>query len=287
MRSVPTGLLLLPALVVAAGFGGVALVLGLARTIGLQPFAASAPSLQPWLRAAAVPGLWPAVAATLAIAAAATVLAVAMGLAAALALRGLTAGPGRTRLAGLLVQLNLAVPHVVVAAGTLFLLSQAGLIARIAHALGLVAAPADFPALTQDPLAVGVVLAYAVKEAPFVAAVVLVECAVIGEAPVAAARGLGASPGAALRLVLLPMIAPGLAVAAGIVFAYTLGAYEVPALLGAYRPATLPVLAVELFTSDDLADRPAAIAISVATAAVALAVIAGLRRLVIAPVRAS
>ncbi len=85
---------------------------------------------------------------------------------------------------------------------------------------------------------------------------VLVQLAILGGKPAAVARSLGANRWQAFRHVLLPMIAPGLLAALAVVFAFALGAYEMPAVLGASRPKLLPVLAYDLFTSKDLADGP-------------------------------
>ena len=52
--------------------------------------------------------------------------------------------------------------------------------------------------------------------------------------------------------------------------AFTFGAYEIPALLGAHYPASLPVLAYRKFTDVDLASRPEAIAISMIIAILSL-----------------
>ncbi|BBE71161.1 ABC transporter permease subunit [Oharaeibacter diazotrophicus] len=268
MRRIPTAVLLAPALAIGALHAG-ALGLGLLGSVGVRPFGASAPSPEAWSRAAALPGLAASVAATLWVAAVATAIAVVLGVAAALALRSV----GRTRAAATLVQANLALPHVVAAVGALLLLGQSGLVARIAHALGLIDGPADFPALTADPQAVGAILAYAVKEAPFVAAVALARLAAAGDGAERAARGLGAGPVAVLRHVTLPMLTPAVAGAAAVAFAFALGAYEIPAVLGASRPKLVPVLAYELFVSRDVADRPVAVALAIATAAVALAVV--------------
>lgn len=283
MNRLPTALLLAPALIVTVGLTGGAVVLGFVRSFGVQPFGVSTPTTEAWAAVAALPGLLASVGMTLWVASVATVLSGLFGVAAALGLRTALDGVHLRRLAAVLIQLNLAVPHVVIAVGTLFLLAQSGLAARTAFAVGLIGRPADFPALVADPLGFGVIVGYAIKEAPFVATVVLVQLAILGGKPAAVARSLGANRRQVIRLVLLPMIAPGLVAELAVVFAFALGAYEMPAVLGASRPKLLPVLTYELFTSKDLADRPVAIALSLMTAAFAFATIAGLRLLLRAP----
>ncbi len=157
VKPLPPFVLLAPALLITLGLGGVALGLGLGRSFGLVPFGESRPGLAAWTALADHPGLLSSVVATLTVAVVSTLLAGILGLVAALALRAALGAGGRTRLSALLLQLNLAVPHVVVAAGLLFLLSQSGLAARLAYAAGLIAAPAEFPAVVADPWAIGVV----------------------------------------------------------------------------------------------------------------------------------
>jgi putative spermidine/putrescine transport system permease protein len=164
---------------------------------------------------------------------------------------------------GFLFQLNLTVPHIVGAIGILYLFSQSGSFARLGHAAGLLDRPADFPALVFDPYAIGIILQYVWKEVPFIGMIVLAQMQALGADYESVARSLGASRWQAFRHVLLPLIFPGLLGASVIVFAFTFGAYEIPALLGASHPQALPVLAYRSFTDVDLAARPAAMAMAV------------------------
>lgn len=86
---------------------------------------------------------------------------------------------------------------------------------------------------------------------------------------------LGASRRARLQLVTWPLIRPAVVAAATISFTYTLGSYEVALLLGRVYPEPLPVMAIRLFTSIDLATRPQAAAAAVVTAVLALLAVAG------------
>jgi putative spermidine/putrescine transport system permease protein len=159
------------------------------------------------------------------------------------------------------------------------LLAQSGLLARLAHAAGLLDSPAGFPVLVQDPWGLGIGFAYLWKEVPFVAAVVLSVLVTRDGKAEAVARTLGASPAQAFRWVTLPAILPAAGAAAALVFAYVLGAYEIPAVLSASHPMPVPLLAVDLFTSGNVADRPAAIALSLGLAAVGLVMLVAWRRL--------
>lgn len=197
------------------------------------------------------------------IAATSTVISAIIAVAAALLLRQSFLGRG---MIGFLFQLNLTVPHIVGAVGILYLFSQSGSFARLAHAFGMIARPGEFPALVFDPYAIGIIVQYVWKEVPFIGIIVLANMQAIGEDHEAVARSLGASRWQAFRHVLLPLILPGVLSASAMVFAFTFGAYEIPAVLGAHYPAALPVLAYRNYTDVDLAARPEAMAMAVVIA---------------------
>jgi putative spermidine/putrescine transport system permease protein len=162
-----------------------------------------------------------------------------------------------------LFQLNLTVPHLVGAIGILYLFSQSGSFARLAAEWGMISRPAEFPAMVFDPYAIGIILQYVWKEVPFIGVIVLANMQSLGENFEGVARSLGASRWQAFRFVLLPLIFPGVLSASVISFAFTFGAFEIPAILGANYPAALPVLAYRKYTDVDLAARPEAMAMAV------------------------
>lgn len=192
-----------------------------------------------------------------------TVLSSILAIGAALLLRRQFLGRA---VVNFLFQLNLTVPHLVGAIGILYLFSQSGSFARLAAEWGMIARPGDFPALVFDPYAIGIILQYVWKEVPFIGVIVLANMQAIGEDYESVARSLGASRWQSFRYVLLPMIFPGVLSASVIVFAFTFGAYEIPALLGANYPAALPVLAYRKYTDVDLAARPEAMAMAIVIA---------------------
>jgi len=192
-----------------------------------------------------------------------TVLSSILAIGAALLLRRQFLGRA---VVNFLFQLNLTVPHLVGAIGILYLFSQSGSFARLAAEWGMIARPGDFPALVFDPYAIGIILQYVWKEVPFIGVIILANMQAIGEDYEAVARSLGASRWQCFRYILLPMIFPGVLSASVIVFAFTFGAYEIPALLGANYPAALPVLAYRKYTDVDLAARPEAMAMGIVIA---------------------
>lgn len=252
-------------LVVGVGVGTVLL-----QSLGLVPLVG-----RPGLSTAAftAPGstVWSSAALSLAVSGASTVLALVVGLAAALAV---LAG-GRVVLAA--GALTIPVPHLVGAATTGLLLSDAGVLPRW---LGV---HKGWPQLVGGPWWVAVVVEHAWKESAFVALVVVAATASRAGDLASTAATLGADRWQRLRHVTLPLAAPALVAAGGIVLVYTLGSYEVALLLGRPAPEPLAVGAVRLSRSVDLASRPEAAALAVVTTALGLVVVgvvgAALRRL--------
>jgi putative spermidine/putrescine transport system permease protein len=217
---------------------------------------------------AVAPRFWAGLWLSLWVAFASTLVSAAIAVAVALMLRRAFAG---RRLAVFAFQLNLPIPHLVIAVGMLMLFSQSGLVSRALGEAGLVASPREFPALTRDPYGIGIILAYVWKEVAFFGVVVLAILRSVGEDYEAVARSLGAGPWQRFRTVTWPLIAPGLLSASVIVFAFSFGSYEVPRILGVQHPQMLPVLALEFFLDPDLAARAEAMALSMIVAAIVLA----------------
>ena len=172
---------------------------------------------------------------------------------------------------------NLAFPHLVWGVFMLLLLSQSGLLARWAGALGIIETPADFPVLVRDRFGLGIILTYLGKEIPFLTLLILALLRTQSDGYLRVAQNLGANAWQRFRLVTLPLLRPALVSGSLLVFAYIFGAYEVPALLGVRYPRTLPVLALESFTNPDLRARAEGMAISLIIAFIVL-MIAGFAR---------
>ena len=174
----------------------------------------------------------------------------------------------RYRWLHLILQVPLVVPHLVVAVAMMFLLSPTGLFARLAHALHLIDSSSRFPLLVNDPLAIGIISVYVWKEIPFITLMIFSVLRHNGPELLQVGRTLNAGRWQRFRYIVLPMIFPGLAAAALIVFAYTFGAFEVPYLLGQTWPMTLPVWAYRNYSDIDLMARPEGIAAGIVIAVV-------------------
>ncbi len=253
-------LLLSPALaiVVVLFLGG--LGLGVAQSFGYLPvLGRSSWSFDAYRAAWHDPAVRASLVLTLRIALLATVISAVLGVAAALVLRATRRGQ---RLATLVFQYNLSVPHVVGALCMLLLLQQTGLVARLAGGGG----PGSFPVIVHDRFGWGIIAELVWKETPFIGIVVLAALSSGVRDLEEAAQMLGAGPWQRFRLVVLPLLAPGLVATSIIVFAFSFGSYEVPFLLGRPFPATLPVVSYQYYRDIDLNTRPQAMAISIGIA---------------------
>ncbi len=251
MRSGASRLLLVPALLLVLVPTGAGLLGTLLPAFGLLPTLGRAEfGLGPWRELFADPGLGRAVLLTLASGVGSTLLASLLALAIAATLHG---RPGERRLRALLPVL-LAVPHAAAAVGFAFLVAPSGLLVRLlAPLLGLDRPPGL--ATVQDPWAVALTLALALREAPFLLLVILAAADRAGlDHRLAAARSLGRPPVAAWLEVALPALWPSLRLPVLAVLAYGLSAIEAALVLGPTAPPTLAILVLR-WTSDPDLDR--------------------------------
>jgi putative spermidine/putrescine transport system permease protein len=276
-RGLRIALLLAPALslVVVLFLGG--FLLAIAQSLGLLPLIGeSRLSLDGYRAMLDDPAFRAGFLLTFRIATVSTVIAAVLAVAAALLVRGTRRG---RRAVTWLFQLNLSVPHVVGASAMLLLLSQSGVVSRLAHAVGLTDSVRDFPQLVAGHSSFAIVAEYVWKEVPFIGIVVLAVLAADVEALEDVARTLGAGPWQRFRHVVLPLLTPAVLSTSVIVFAFTFGSYEVPFLLGRSYPTTLPVVAYRAYTDVDLDARPEAMAVCVVIAVLVGALVLAYLRL--------
>lgn len=160
------------------------------------------------------------------------------------------------------VRLPILVPHAVVAVFVVQILSQTGLVARLAYALGWIQDYSQFPQFLYTPSYLGTILAYLWKEIPFVAYFVLAFMSSISETLGEAAENLGASPVRSFFEVTLPLSVPVISRAFLIIFIFAFGGYELPLLLGSTLPKALTVQTHLVYMSPELLQRPLAMAMN-------------------------
>ncbi len=214
---------------------------------------------------------WASLLWTLGVSAVATTLATAGAVMVAVMFRDNTT---MHRTGRLLAALPLPIPHVVAGALGVWILSQSGTLARAAFALGVIAQPADMPALVYDRFGAGLALTLAWKEMAFLGVVATALLVTRGAAAEEAARTLGASARDAFRRVTWPLLWRGLAPAVVAVFVFVTGNYEVAALLAPSNPPALALLVAERAADADLSRRADAYVASLLLLGVAVAAVA-------------
>lgn len=161
-----------------------------------------------------------------------------------------------------IIQFPIIIPHVVVALFMINIFSQNGILARIANALGIIGDQQQFPTIIYDAGGIGVILAYVWKELPFIVYFVIALMANINGNLGEAARNLGAGQWQTFFKVTLPLCKNTILSGFLIIMVFALGAYEMPAILGATTPKALPVLAYQQYIHPDLKNRPYAMALN-------------------------
>lgn len=173
------------------------------------------------------------------------------------------------------LQIPIIIPHLIVALFILLLLTKTGLIARVMVASGLARWVPLLGGTVYSENALGIILAYLWKEVPFIIffCYPLLKAYTTRFAPVAVT--LGASRWQTFWFVTLPNCWHTIASSFCIVFAYAVGAYELPALLGPTLPDSLPELAYVAYAYPDLTHRPYAMVINVVMALLGLICVIG------------
>jgi putative spermidine/putrescine transport system permease protein len=224
--------------------------------------------LRPHLLAAGLHSLW--------VALASTTLAVGIGAIIAYLIWRL---PARLEAYTVVYKTPLILPHIGVAFIVLVFWSQSGIVASLAHQLGWINSPGDFPSLIHGTSGAGIILAYVFKEVPFVIILTLAVLKRMDARLVQTAAMLGARPATIFRRIALPHMLPALHTAGIILFLYGFGAFDIPFLLGDSSPSMLSIEAYNLYFRRDLINRPTAMAILVCMFFFSLAFIVAYTRL--------
>ena len=165
---------------------------------------------------------------TVEIALISTIISVILSIALALALRETFIGK---RLALFLNQINISLPHTIVAVMTLYLLCQKGFVSSIAYHLGLIDSWMDFPRITEGTSPVGAIISYTLKFTPFICLSVLAVLQSMSQDYEDQSLVLGVGKLRTFFHVTLPTIWPAIMSTAIMSFAYAFGSYDVPVVL--------------------------------------------------------
>src|SRR6056297_2804361 len=174
---------------------------------------------------------------------------------------GLWMLPRRLRGIALVYKLPIILPHLTAAFIVMVLLSRSGVAASVAHRFGLITGITDFPDLLYGDSKFGLITAYVWKEAPFAALLVVSVLGKLNFNYVHTARMLGAGRWFTFRNVIYPHIAPVVDTSFIILFLYTLGAFDIPFVIGGSSPRMLSITVYNLYFRRGLEARPQALAL--------------------------
>ena len=160
------------------------------------------------------------------------------------------------------IKIPIVIPHLVVALFSLQLLSRTGLLARLLFALGFDQAQTYFNSFLFQSNGLGVILAYLWKEIPFVLFYCYPILETISSKLGEAAWTLGANKWQTYYKIVLPLAKKTIFASFFIIFMFSFGSYELPALLGPTLPKALPIAAYDAYTHPDLLERPRAMALN-------------------------
>ncbi len=202
-------------------------------------------------------------------------MGLATGLALWLALRGREAFTGGWL--STLIYFPLTLPAMVVTFFVLQLLSQAGLLARVAAQLGWITAPSDFPSLVNDALGGGIMLSHVLMATPFLL-ILFLNLYRSERLPelTQLAGSLGGSVRQIRRRIEIPILLRAAYPTLVLYFLFTLGSYEIPLLLGREDPQMVSVLIERKLMRYNLADKPEAYVIAVIYAGLTLGLVGSL-----------
>lgn len=223
---------LLPPPVEPAGLGAYADILG-----------------DPWFRSSFAYTVW--------IAASATGISLVLGTLLALLLWRMSPG---MRLLATVYKIPLILPHLVVAFVVLILFDPSGLLSSLAYRLGLIGSQTEFPDLIHAPWGGGLILAYIIKETPFVTLMVYAMLTRIDPRMLTTGRMLGCRGPELFFALVLPEIAPVLHTVFIILFLYSFGGVDIPLVVGGSRPQMISLFIYNLYFQADLEKRPLAMA---------------------------
>ncbi len=173
---------------------------------------------------------------------------------------GIWAMPVVFRRMSVIYKMTLILPHIAIGFIILIFFSQTGVLASLAHFIGLIAGPEGFPNILYGRNGWGLIAAYIYKEMPFAILMVLGPLAGFDHRLVTCARMLGASRCRIFFRIILPHIAPAVHSVFIILFLYSFGAFDIPYILGNSKPAMLSIEVYNLYFKRDLINRPTALA---------------------------
>ena len=241
---------LLPVMTVLTVLFGGALVLGVAQSLGFAPWFGvnTFPDFSYFAALWTDSIFWQSLGLTLYYALVATFISLVLGILLALAL--VRTFPSKT-LYKYLYKLPLMIPYTVGIALAVIMLGNGGMLSRLMAFTGFIDDPSQFQQILKTHMGWGIIAVYVWMQTPFVALTIYAVLLGVGRETEEAAAILGASKRQIFFQVTLPQILPGIISSTLIIFAFNIGAFEAPFILGGGFPDTLPVVAWRYFNDAD------------------------------------
>lgn len=152
----------------------------------------------------------------------------------------------------------LILPHITVAFIVMVIFSQSGLLSSTLYQLGLQQDMSQFPSLLYGSSGAGTIIAYVLKNTPFVMLMLLSIMVKIDEQLLQTSHMLGAGRIKTFFSITLPQLMPAIHSTGIILFLYSFGAFEIPFIFGQYK--MLSISAYNTYFKLDLVHRPSAMA---------------------------
>ncbi len=230
-------------------FGG-ALVLAVLQSLGFAPWYGinTFPDFRYFAELWGSSAFWVSLGLTLYYGFVSTIIALVMAIALSLAL--IRPFRGKT-FYKYLYKLPLMIPYTVGIALAVIMLGNGGVLSRMLAFVGFIDNPAQFPQILKTHYGWGIIAVYVWKQVPFMTLAIYAVLLGIGRETEEAATILGADRRTVFFQVTLPQILPGIVSSTLICFAFNVGAFEAPFILGGGYPDTLPVVAWRYFNDAD------------------------------------
>lgn len=259
---------LMPVMAVLTILFGGALVLAVMQSLGFAPWFGvnTFPDFSYFGALWGSWSFWQSLGLTLYYAIVSTFIALVLGIMLALAMVRLF--PGKS-LYKYLYKLPLMIPYTVGIALAVIMLGNGGMVSRIFAFVGLISDPSEFPQILKTHYGWGIIAVYVWKQTPFVTLTIYAVLLGVGRETEEAAAILGANKRQIFFQVTLPQILPGIISSTLIIFAFNIGAFEAPFILGGGFPDTLPVVAWRYFNDADYTLQLQGMAVVVSIALIA------------------
>lgn len=259
---------LMPVMAVLTILFGGALVLAVMQSLGFAPWFGvnTFPDFSYFSALWGSWSFWQSLGLTLYYAIVSTFIALVLGIMLALAMVRLF--PGKS-LYKYLYKLPLMIPYTVGIALAVIMLGNGGMVSRIFAFVGLISDPSEFPQILKTHYGWGIIAVYVWKQTPFVTLTIYAVLLGVGRETEEAAAILGANKRQIFFQVTLPQILPGIISSTLIIFAFNIGAFEAPFILGGGFPDTLPVVAWRYFNDADYTLQLQGMAVVVSIALIA------------------